>query len=107
MGQAGRRGLVIGFDLAVDDEDTPGKGRKLQMVWAGTRTNFRDPRAYGQLLLRQAEGPRVAMLGQSGLSVPNRNALVWYGRWRSWCVAISAVAAFVGRGRSPQRGHTT
>lgn len=45
----GKRGLTIGFDFAVDDKDELKRGRKLQIVWAGVRENFRSPRYYGQV----------------------------------------------------------
>ena len=43
------------MDIAIDDGDG-GNGRNLQMVWAGTGRNFRDPTAYGRLLLRRILG---------------------------------------------------
>ncbi|OGV70214.1 MAG: hypothetical protein A3K19_16550 [Lentisphaerae bacterium RIFOXYB12_FULL_65_16] len=39
-------GRQLGFDLAIDDDDT-GQGRKTQIVWHGTRENYQDPSAYG------------------------------------------------------------
>ncbi len=40
-------GRKIGFDLAVDDDDTGG-GRKTQMVWHGTADDFQDPSRYAR-----------------------------------------------------------
>jgi len=42
-----KAGRQIGFDLAVDDDDTGG-GRKTQMVWHGTADNFQDPSRYAR-----------------------------------------------------------
>ncbi|MFA7236191.1 MAG: sugar-binding protein [Phycisphaeraceae bacterium] len=41
----------FGFDVAVDDADVPG-GRKVQMVWAGTNENYRNPDLLAMVLLR-------------------------------------------------------
>ena len=40
-------GRELGFDIAIDDDDT-GNGRKSQIVWHGTSRNFQDPSAYGR-----------------------------------------------------------
>jgi hypothetical protein len=44
-------GTAVGIDVAVDDKDDPKKRRKLQVTWAGTRDNYRDPGRFGHLLL--------------------------------------------------------
>jgi Beta-1,4-xylanase len=44
-------GAAFGFDVGIDDADEPGKTRKLQMVWAGTASNYKDPSHYGIVVL--------------------------------------------------------
>lgn len=46
-----KEGLLLGVDLAVDDDDS-GAGRKSQIVWHGTSQNYQDPSAYGRVRLR-------------------------------------------------------
>lgn len=45
-------GTIIGFDIAVDDQDTtePPPGRKSQMVWAGTKNNCADASLFGRVV---------------------------------------------------------
>ncbi len=50
LGVTPQPGLVIGFDLANDDDDN-GNGRESQKVWNGTADNYRDPSRWGQITL--------------------------------------------------------
>ncbi|HSC88268.1 MAG TPA: sugar-binding protein [Polyangiaceae bacterium] len=50
LGVVPQAGLVIGFDLANDDDDNGG-GRESQKVWSGTADDYRDPSRWGQLTL--------------------------------------------------------
>ena len=45
-------GLVLGFDVAIDDADPPPAGRKLQLAWAGDAKNCLSRARFGRLVLR-------------------------------------------------------
>ncbi|MCX7918421.1 MAG: cellulase family glycosylhydrolase [bacterium] len=46
-------GMVIGFTVALDDDDTPNAvdpfKQDMQMIWAGSKNNWCDPTGFGQL----------------------------------------------------------
>ncbi len=44
-------GLIIGFDIANDDDDN-GAARESQRMWAGDNDNWRYPRNFGDLILQ-------------------------------------------------------
>lgn len=48
-----KSGMVIGFTVALDDDDTPDSidpfHQDLQMIWAGSKNNWYDPTGFGQL----------------------------------------------------------
>lgn len=50
LGVTPQPGLVIGLDVANDDDDNAG-GREGQVVWNGTANNYRDPSAWGSITL--------------------------------------------------------
>jgi hypothetical protein len=47
-------GTIIGFTVALDDDDTPDSidpfHQDLQMIWAGSKSNWCDPTEFGQLI---------------------------------------------------------
>ncbi|MEI8039225.1 MAG: sugar-binding protein [Verrucomicrobiota bacterium] len=42
----------FGFDVALDDADSPTAGRKVQMVWNGTANNNANAESYGVILIK-------------------------------------------------------
>ncbi|WP_438446362.1 sugar-binding protein [Gorillibacterium sp. sgz5001074] len=50
LGLTPAEGMLIGFDVAVNDEDT-GNGRDSQIMWAGTGDNWSNTSSFGELLL--------------------------------------------------------
>jgi hypothetical protein len=48
-------GLVLGFDIAIDDADPPQEGRKLQLAWAGDAKNCLSRARFGRLVLGGAD----------------------------------------------------
>jgi lysophospholipase L1-like esterase len=47
----------FGFDLAIDDADTPGQ-RQAQLVWSGRADNFVNPRNFGEIYLKPDQGEK-------------------------------------------------
>ena len=50
LGVAPTTGIVVGFDIGIDDDDDGGD-RDGQRVWAGTGTNFNNTSAFGEVFL--------------------------------------------------------
>jgi hypothetical protein len=46
-------GANVGFDIAIDDKDSKQvRGRKVQMVWAGTEGNYADASLFGRIIFK-------------------------------------------------------
>ena len=43
---------TLGLDVAVDDWDGDGNGRKCQLVWKGTKSNFQRTSGWGRIILK-------------------------------------------------------
>jgi hypothetical protein len=55
MGLLAKAGTTIGFTVALDDDDTPGKfdpfSQERHFVWAGGPDNWLDPTGFAQITL--------------------------------------------------------
>jgi hypothetical protein len=47
-----RKGLVLGFDVAIDDGDTEQAGRRIQLMWAGDSANCVSRKNFGRMILK-------------------------------------------------------
>ncbi|MBN2300982.1 MAG: right-handed parallel beta-helix repeat-containing protein, partial [Lentisphaerae bacterium] len=103
-GMQGYEGFTLGFDVALDDEDASGQGRKLQMMWSGIADNYHNPTKYGQIYFRSSTGsscPSVIYVDQSNTDGP------WDGA--TWATAFTNIADAITemsvRNSTVQGGH--
>lgn len=68
-------GTVVGFDVAINDDDDGGDTRETQLVWNGNGEGWRDPRQLGEVALSAAPcRPMVDVCGD-GTCHADENAM--------------------------------
>lgn len=68
LGVTPAEGLVMGFDVGVNDDDNGG-GRDGQLMWVGTANNFKDTSAFGDVTLMGDTTPPSVPTGLSADNV--------------------------------------